>query len=57
MKFEGEPMTGEEVSVSSTSRDRAFVRCVRERVHFGFNATRSTPALWADARRGEDIEL
>ncbi len=48
---------GEEISVPTTLNDRAVVECVRNRVRFGFNATRSTPSMWGDGQRGLPIFL
>jgi hypothetical protein len=55
--FEGEPLNGDEVSMPATADDIAFVECVRRKVGFGFNASRSTPKAWYQGSRGKVIEL
>jgi hypothetical protein len=50
-------LSGSEVSLPSTGDDLALVNCVRQKVRFGFNASRSTQAEWNRGQQGEHIGL
>jgi hypothetical protein len=55
-EIDGEPLSGEEVSMPSTGDDERMIECVRSRVGFGFNASRFTRRLWSNGQRGPLVE-